>query len=122
MGFLRVKKKNFFTFLNNRLRSKKPILPHMKNKNGTKDTDPSIITESFLNEFQSYFTHDDGVLLEFHVDHSVTDSLEHVEFTPQIVSKHMFCMKKQASAEPDCLPSYFWFSMRDSACLPLSII
>ena len=83
----------------------------MKNKNGTKDTDPSIITESFLNEFQSYFTHDDGVLSEFHVDHSVTDSLEYVEFTSQIVSKHMFCMNRQASVGPDGLPGYFWFSM-----------
>ena len=82
----------------------------------------SIITESFLNEFQSYFTHDDGVLPEFHVDHSVTDSLELVEFAPQIVSKHMFCMNRQVSAGPDGLPGFFSFSMRDSACLPLSII
>ena len=122
MSFLRVKKKKFFTFVNNRLRSKKTNLLHMKNKNGTKDTDPSIITESFLNKIQSYFTHDDGVLAEFHVNHSVTDSLEYVDFTPQIVSKHMFSMNRQASAGPDVLPGYFWFSMRDSACLPLSII
>ena len=31
-------------------------------------------------------------------------------------------MNRQASAGPEGLPGYFWFSMRDSACLPLSII
>jgi hypothetical protein len=122
MGFLKVKKKNFFTFLNSKLRSKRINLSNMKNKTGTKDTDPSIIADSFLNEFQGYFTHDDGVLPEFDVDHSVADFLEHVEFTPQNVLKHMFCMNRQASAGPDGLPGYFWFSMRDSTCVPLSVI
>ena len=61
----------------------------MKNKNGTKDIDPFIIAENLYSQFQTYFMHDDGILPEFHNDHSFTNFFEQIEFTPQLVLKHV---------------------------------
>ena len=51
MAYLRVKNKNFYNFLNNRLRSHAKV-PHMQNQNGTKDTDSINIANGFLNELK----------------------------------------------------------------------
>ena len=121
MAYLRVKNKNFYNFLNNRLRSNAKV-PHMQNQNGTKDTDSINIANGFLNEFKNYFIKDNGTLPELKIKNPPDDSIQAVEITPQIVLKHMSSMNKQSAAGPDGLPGCLWFGLRYSACDPLSII
>ena len=121
MAYLRVKNKNFYNFLNNRLRSHAKV-PHMQNQNGTKDTDSINIANGFLNEFKNYFIKDNGTLPELKIKNPPDDFIQAVEITPQIVLKHMSSMNKQSAAGPDGLPGCLWFGLRYSTCDPLSII
>lgn len=116
---LRMKPKNFYRFLNNKLKSKKS-LPIMRCNNG--DTCVSDIDKAsgFLAEFKQVFTNDNNVLPPF--NRVNTNCSDNVDFSPNVVCKYLHDTNKGSAAGPDGIPGMFWQKFAAVLSVPLSII
>ena len=120
MNLLKLRSKNFFTYVNNRLKSRKNI-PPMKKDNGPLIVDDECKAKGFLDEFKKVFTVDNNILPPFAATDNVFNSSS-INFSPDNISKLLKKFNKSSSAGPDSLPGYILPMLANSLSRPLSII
>ena len=116
----RLKSKNFYKFLNNRLKSRSS-LPVMHNDNNGIFTSDSDKANAFIKEFEKVFTTDDG-RRPYIDDVGIVCNDESIDFSVNTVYKHLLNINSSSAAGPDGLPGIFWHSLAGALAEPLSII
>ena len=118
-NFLRLKTKHFYSFLNNRLKSR-PSLPVVKDSNGDKYTTDTDKAEVFTREFEKVFTIDNGKC-PCSEDCGVNCN-DVMNFSAENVCKYLKNVNSSSAAGPDGLPGIFWHSLHGSLSFPMSML
>ena len=116
---LRLKTKHFYSFLNNRLKSRSS-LPVMKDSNGDKYTTDTDKAEAFMREFEKVFTIDNGKCSYF--EDCGVNCNDVMNFSAENVSKYLKNVNSSSAAGPDGLLGIFWHSLHGSLSIPMSML
>ncbi len=106
MTIIKEKHKNFYTFMNNKLKSR-VNLTAKQGQNGLKDENSNTKANGFSNEFASYFTVDNGTTPVYCLNNSPDEAFHDIIVSKQIVLKHLQNLNKNSAAGPDGLPGIF---------------
>ena len=121
MAIIKRKQKNFFTFMNSKLKSRAKF-PPMKGHDRSEDDTSEGKADGFLKEFLTYFTVDDGKRPFFQLNKPLNDFIQYLVVTPNSILNQLKKLNKNSAAGPDGLPGYLWYSLRQSIEVPLAII
>ena len=119
-NLLKLRSKNFYRYVNNRLKSRKSF-PAMHDKIDSLILDDETKAKGFLNEFKMAFTLDNGLSPSF-PDKGCSFDAKSIDFSPINVKKYLKKFNSSSAAGPDGLPGILLTSLANSLCTPLSII
>ena len=112
---------SFYRYVNGKLTFRSGVST-LKDLNGIPLLDDMAKAERLSEYFSSVFTVDNGVLP--HISRKVDDETElnNIDFTPDLVYKHLRKLKEKTSSGPDLLPALLLKNLAGSLAEPLSLL